>query len=77
MPGIYKIPCECSKVGLYIGQTGTTVLERVNEHQRYMRLGCPEKSAVTQHSFDTRHRIMFSEISLVEKSFKYFDRFIK
>ncbi|PSN40807.1 hypothetical protein C0J52_21979, partial [Blattella germanica] len=41
--------------------------ERVNEHQRYMRLGYPEKSAVAQHSYDTGHRIMFCETALVEK----------
>ncbi|PSN47783.1 hypothetical protein C0J52_15224 [Blattella germanica] len=75
MPGIYKIPCECSKV--YIGQTGRTVFERVNEHQRYTRLGYPEKSAVAQHSYDTGHGIMFCEPGLVEKSSKYYDRIIK
>ncbi|PSN47874.1 hypothetical protein C0J52_01236, partial [Blattella germanica] len=75
MPGIYKIPCECNKV--YIGQTGRTVLEHVNEHQRYMRLGYSEKSAVAQPSYDTGHRIMFCETALVEKSSKYFDRIIK
>ncbi|PSN33402.1 hypothetical protein C0J52_15256 [Blattella germanica] len=64
MPDIYKISCECSKG--YIGQTGRTVLERVNEHQRYMRLGYPEKSTVAQHSYDTGQRIMFCETALVE-----------
>ncbi|PSN51129.1 hypothetical protein C0J52_21607 [Blattella germanica] len=42
-----------------------------------MRLGYSEKSAVTQHSYDSGHRIIFCETSIWKKSSKYFDRIIK
>ncbi|PSN46210.1 hypothetical protein C0J52_13149 [Blattella germanica] len=57
-----------NKIGRLLSRHGRKVLERVNEHQCYMRLGYPEKSAVAQHSYDTGHRIMFGETALVEKS---------
>ncbi|PSN42412.1 hypothetical protein C0J52_11745 [Blattella germanica] len=66
-----------NKIGRLLSRHGIIVLERVNEHQRYMKLGYPDKSAVAQHSYDTGHRIMFGETALVEKSSKYFDRIIK
>jgi len=54
-PAIYEIPCECGKV--YIGQSGRSVQFRIKEHERHMRLSQPDKSAVTEHSFNQDHII--------------------
>jgi len=44
IPGVYRIPCGCGS--LCVGQRGRTIKTRCKEHQRYMRLHQPEKSAV-------------------------------
>jgi len=36
MPGVYSIPCECSKV--YIGQRGRSIQIRIKGHNRHTRL---------------------------------------
>jgi len=61
IPGIYQIPCGCGK--LCVGQRGRTIKTRCKEHQIYMRLHQPEKSAV--HVTVLRpgwHLVTFSEI---------------
>jgi hypothetical protein len=52
-PGVYRIPCECSRV--YIGQTGRFVDIRLKEHRRHIRLEHPDKSAVAEHSINQGH----------------------
>jgi hypothetical protein len=46
-PSVYRIPCECNRV--YVGQTGRSVDIRLKEHQLYIRLEHPDKSAVAEH----------------------------
>ena len=40
---VYKIPCECGKV--YIGETGRSMRERINEHDRDIRFARTQTSA--------------------------------
>ena len=40
---VYKIPCECSKV--CIGETGRSMRERINEHDRDIRFARIQTSA--------------------------------
>jgi hypothetical protein len=47
---VYRIPCECGKV--YIGQTGSLIKSRLNDHHRHIRLHHPEKSAVAEHGIN-------------------------
>jgi hypothetical protein len=62
-PGVYRIPCECSKV--YFWQTGRSLDARLKRHQRHIHLEHPEKSAVAEHSFDLGHRIQFHDTSVL------------
>jgi hypothetical protein len=52
--GVYRILCERGEV--YIGQTGRSIEARCKEHMRHIRLDQPEKSAVAEHSINTRHQ---------------------
>ena len=45
---VYKIPCECGKV--YIGETGRAMQDRIKEHDRDIRLGRTQTSAVSEHA---------------------------
>jgi hypothetical protein len=62
-PGVYRIPCECSKV--YIGQTGCSVDTRLKEHQWHIRLEHPDKSAIAEYTVDLGHCIQFHETSIL------------
>lgn len=43
-----------------MGQTGCTVLEQCKEHGRYILLGKPEKSAVSEHCGKEDHQPQLS-----------------
>jgi hypothetical protein len=74
VPGVYRIPCECGKV--YVGQSGRLIKTRCKEHQRYMRLYQPEKSAVAEHIISTGHCTDFSGTSILDRSPGYVDRLV-
>jgi hypothetical protein len=74
-PGVYRIPCECSRV--YIGQTGPSVDIRLKEHQRYIRLEHPDKSAVDEHSIDHGQSIQFHNSSILTTKTRYMNRTVR
>jgi hypothetical protein len=74
-PGVYSIPCECGQV--YIGQTGRSIDTRITEHSRHIRLGHPEKSAVTEHSFTHDSLIRFQDTQIPSTKSGYMDRLIR
>ena len=50
---VYRIPCECGKV--YIWETGRSIHERINEHDRDIRLAHTQTFAVSVHAHKTGH----------------------
>jgi hypothetical protein len=50
---------------------------RLKEHQRYIRLEHPEKSALAEHSINQGHRILFHDASIINASAKYMDRIVR
>ena len=69
--GIYSIPCECGKV--YIGMTSRSIKTRICEHQRHLRLGQPERSAVAEHAISNQHAIMFGQAKVIARTNGYFN----
>lgn len=66
VPEVYKIPYMCG--AWYIGQTGRIVNIRANEHQRHVRFGNTEKSALAHHCWMAGHHIQFDRTELLYKS---------
>ena len=62
-PGVYKIPCECSKV--YIGETDGDLTTRLNEHRAHERRGDLKKSAIIKHSSTEDHQVHWQQAHLI------------
>ncbi|XP_066017333.1 uncharacterized protein [Pocillopora verrucosa] len=72
---VYKIPCECGKV--YIGETGRPMLDRIEEHDRDIRLARNETSAVSEHAHNTGHKPLWNEVKFIDRDPYYNTRRFK
>jgi hypothetical protein len=62
IPGVYCIPCKDCK-NSYIGQTGRTILTRLDEHRRSTRVNSTISSAVKEHALVLNHTIYFNNVT--------------
>ena len=61
--GVYLIPCECGKT--YIGETRRSIRTRVKEHSADIRLNRTHKSALAEHSHNTKHPIKIEDTQVL------------
>ena len=70
---IYQIPCaDCSTV--YIGETKRSLKTRVSEHERCVRLGQTEKSALSDHANSLGHSVNWKDTSILRNEARWHQR---
>ena len=77
---VYRIPCECGEVYMYIGETGRSIQERIKEHDRDMRttgLACTQTSAVSEHPYKTGHYRIWNEVTFTDRDPHWYTRKIE
>ena len=72
---VYRFPCECGKV--YIGETGRPVQDKINVHDRDIRLARTETSAVSEHAHNTGHKPLWNEVKFIDRDPYYYTRRVK
>ena len=60
---VNRIPCYCGKA--YIGETKWRLETRLREHQYACLTQSPQKSAVAEHAWGSRHPINWKDISMI------------
>ncbi|XP_020914500.1 uncharacterized protein LOC110252077 [Exaiptasia diaphana] len=70
---IYQIPCaDCSTV--YIGETKRSLKTRVSEHERCVRFGQTDKSALSEHANRLGHNINWKDTSVLSNETRWHQR---
>ena len=72
---VYKIPCEHGKV--YIGKTGRAMQDRINEHDRDIRLAHTQTSAVSEHANEMGHLPIWKEVKFIGRDPHWYTRSVK
>ena len=70
---VYQIPCkDCSQT--YVGQSGRTITDRIKEHQRAVKNGDTNNSAVAEHAWKHQHRMDWSASEVLDYNQHRFSR---
>ena len=73
-PGVYSVPCgDCNL--RYVGETGRSLEVRLKVHKDSVRLG-RSNNAIFSHVQSTNHNINWSDVKLLYKSDKTYNRLI-
>lgn len=75
IPGFYTTPCVCGQV--YIGPTGRTIIERLGERQRYMRLRQKKKSGFAEQCVTLGHVPVFDQPAVLSSQELYWNRLVE
>ena len=70
--GFYLIPCSCGKP--YIGETGRSIMTRIQEHVADIKHNRSKTSALAEHSSKTNHHICVEDSHVVVKINHYHHR---
>ena len=65
MKGVYLIPYSCGTP--YIGETGRSIHQRINEHVGDLRHGRTKSSLLAEHVEKTKHQVCIEEAKVVAK----------
>ena len=72
---VYRIPCECCKV--YIGKTGRPMQDRIEEHDRHIRLTRTQNFSVSEHAHNTGHYPLWDEVKFIDRDPHCYTRRVK
>jgi predicted GIY-YIG superfamily endonuclease len=73
--GVYQIPCSYGK--LYIGQTSRSFKARLKEHIADTFHNQISKSAIAEHSFNSKHLICFDQTKILAFASHYSSHIIR
>ena len=65
MKGVYIIPCSCGTP--YIGDTGRSINQRINEHTTDLKHRRTKSSALAEHAEKTKHHVCIEEVRVDAK----------
>ena len=70
---VYRIPCRyCAKT--YVGQSGRSLACRIKEHQRAVRNGDENASAIAEHAWGCHHHIDWEAAEVVDSNPDWYPR---
>ncbi len=72
MKGVYVIPCSCGTP--YIGETGRSINQRINEHSADLRHGRAKSSDLAEHAEKTKHHVCIEEARVIAKVAEFHHR---
>ena len=76
-PGVYKIPCGCSKVLPYIGQTKARICTRIGQHKGYVEKGQWARSGIASHAQTCEESPLFDQATTIKQESNRFDRCVR
>lgn len=63
--GVYLVPCSCGIP--YIGETGRSIKQRINEHATNLRHNLSPSSVLAEHAKKSKHHVFTEESKVIAK----------